>query len=325
MVANRWIVANRTDSELGDRTDQRNADGGGDGRTSLTFQATDSGSAQTATVNLTLTIAGQLAITTTSLANGQVGTFYSQTLAAIGGTGSITWAQTGGTLPAGLSLNPATGQISGTPTLAVAGASLTFQATDSASQTATVTLSLTITAPLVITTTSLSGGQLGVVYSQTLAATGGTGAHTWAQTAGTLPLGLTLNPATGQISGTPTVAVTNTPLTFQATDSGSPAQIATVNLTLTISSAPLAVTTTSLPTGHAGTPYSATLGATGGVGPYNWALIGGRMSNGLTLNSAGQITGTPFTTVTGSTLTFRVTDSGSPAQSVTVTLTLTVN
>ncbi len=295
---------------------------------SLTFQTTDSGSpAQTATVNLTLTIAGSLAITTSSLPNGQTGSFYSQTLNATGGTGPLTWALISGTLPTGISLNPTIGQISGTPTATATNAPLTFRVTDSGSpaQTKTVNLTLTVIAPLVITTTTLPGGQLGAFYSQTLAATGGTGSRTWLQTAGALPNGLTLNPATGQISGTPTVGVTNTPLTFQVLDSGSPAQVATVNLTLTIASAPLSITTTSLPTGHLNTAYNATLAATGGVGPYTWTLIGGRMANGLSLSPSGQITGTPIGTVTGSALTFRVTDSGSSPQSATVTLSLTIN
>ena len=78
--------------------------------------------------------------------------------------------------------------------------------TDSASpaQTATASLTLTIAPqPLTITTTSLTGGQVGVAYSQTLAATGGTGAYTWQLTSGTLPSGLGLNAASGLISGTP--------------------------------------------------------------------------------------------------------------------------
>jgi hypothetical protein len=296
--------------------------------TPLTFQTTDSGTpAQIATVNLTLTITGPLMITTTSLPSGLTGSLYSQTLIAIGGTGAHTWSLISGSLPAGLLLNPVTGLVSGTPTATVTNAPLTFQATDSGApaQTATANLTLTIIAPLVITTTSLPGGQLGSAYSQTLAATGGTGAHTWALIAGALPGGLTLNSVTGQISGTPTVAVINTPLTFQTTDSGAPAQVTTVNLTLSISAAPLAVTTTSLPNGQVNVPYSFTLGATGGVGPYHWALDGGRMVNGLDLNPNGQITGTPLGAVTGNTLTFRVTDSGSPTQTVTVNLSLTVN
>jgi len=47
-----------------------------------------------------------------------------------------------------------------------------------------------------------------------------------------------LNAATGAISGTPTVSVSNVPLTFQAKDSSNPAQSKTVNLTLTIGPAP---------------------------------------------------------------------------------------
>jgi hypothetical protein len=54
----------------------------------LTFIVTDSGNpAQNKSVSLTLTIApATLAITTTSLPNGQVGTAYSATLAVTGGT-----------------------------------------------------------------------------------------------------------------------------------------------------------------------------------------------------------------------------------------------
>ena len=176
---------------------------------SLTFQVTDTSlPPQTVTKVLTLTITAPLLITTTSLPNGQVGAPYSQTLFATGGAGSHTWALTAGTLPAGLSLNTATGLISGTPTETATSTPLTFQTTDSGSpaQTATANLTLTVTPSLVILTTSLPSGQVGVVYSQTLLATGGVGAHTWALTTGTLPTGLNLNATTGQISGTPLVA-----------------------------------------------------------------------------------------------------------------------
>jgi hypothetical protein len=55
-------------------------------------------------------------ITTTSLPTAQVGTAYSTTLAAIGGTTPYTWGVTSGSLPAGLSLGAQSGVISGTPT-----------------------------------------------------------------------------------------------------------------------------------------------------------------------------------------------------------------
>src|SRR5215469_10640595 len=87
---------------------------------------------------------------------------------------------------------------------------------------------------LTITTTSLPSGQIHVAYSATLAATGGTTPFTWSLTSGTLPAGLSLNSSTGTISGTPTVSVITTPLTFQVQDSSSPQQTKTVNLALTI-------------------------------------------------------------------------------------------
>ena len=75
---------------------------------------------------------------------------------------------------------------------------------------ARVTLEITILSPLEITTRSpISNGTVGAVYSQTLAAAGGEGSYTWTLANGsTLPAGLMLNAATGEISGTPTAAGT---------------------------------------------------------------------------------------------------------------------
>jgi len=92
--------------------------------------------------------------------------------------------------------------------------------------------------PLGITTSALPDGQVGVAYSTTLVATGGSPPLGWSTTSGALPAGMMLNASTGAISGTPTVSVTSSPLTFQVKDSGSPAQSKTVDLTLTIAPAP---------------------------------------------------------------------------------------
>lgn len=178
-----------------------------------------------------------LAISTRSLPSGQVGAAYNTTLAATGGTIPLSWTTTSGSLPAGLMLNTSTGAITGTPMATVNNLGLTFQVNDSGSpiQSKTVNLTLTIApATLSISTTSLPGGQVGVAYSATLVAAGGTSPYNWSLTGGTLPANLLLNAATGTISGTPTAPVTNTPLTFQVKDSGSPAQSKTVNLSLTI-------------------------------------------------------------------------------------------
>ena len=275
-----------------------------------------------------VSVTSALGILTTSLPSGTVNTPYSQTLRASGGSGAYTWQLTSGTLPAGLTLNASTGLISGTPTAAVNATPLTFKVTDSSSpvQTASVSLNLTI-APtaLSITTTSLASGAVGVAYSQSLAATGGTQPYHWQLTFGTLPAGLSLNATTGLISGTPTAPASATPLTFQVTDSGSPALSANASLNLTIAPTTLTIGTTSLANGTIGIAYSQTLAATGGTGAYTWALTSGTLPAGLTLNaSTGLISGTPTAIASATPLTFKVTDSGSPVQTATVNLTLSV-
>jgi len=88
------------------------------------------------------TLQSPLTVSTTSLADGSVGTAYSQTLTATGGTAPYTWAVASGALPAGLNLSAA-GVISGTPT-AAGIASLTVRVTDSATPAATATQALTL-------------------------------------------------------------------------------------------------------------------------------------------------------------------------------------
>jgi hypothetical protein len=297
----------------------------------LTIRVSDSSTvAQSFVVTLTLTVvdAATITITPASLSNGTVGTAYSATLVATGGTAPYTWSLTSGTLPAGLSLNTSTGAITGTPTLAINATPLTFKVVDASNPVLTQTASLTLTivpAALVVTTTSLPNGQVGAAYSATLAATGGTTPYTWSLTRGTLPAGLALNAATGAITGTPTTAVNATPLTFTITDSGTPVKTQTANLTLTIVPATLAISTTTLPNGQVGVAYSATLTATGGTVPYGWSITAGALPAGLALNAAtGAVTGTPTITVNATPLTFKVVDAGNPAQTKSVNLALTI-
>lgn len=219
------------------------------GTTDFTLQVTDSeGIPVTSTAHLTLTITSSaLAVTTTSLSSGAVGSAYSQSMSATGGVTPYTWSVVSGTLPAGISLDAGTGILSGTPSQA-GTANLVIQVADSAGTKATATLSLTVASVSlpVITTTSLPSGIVGTAYSQTLAASGGTAPYTWSISSGDLPAGLSLASATGVLSGTPTSAETSN-FTVKAVDSESSPASATAVLNLLINpvaTAPLAPTVT---------------------------------------------------------------------------------
>jgi len=307
------------------------------GNSSVTFQISDAAKMSASkAVAVIVNAPPALAITTASLPAGTTGAAYSQTLQASGGVPSYTWAVTTGSLPAGLSLNSVTGTISGTPSGTVTGTTnFTVTATDSQTPThATISASLSITVsapPLSVTTASLAAGTIGNAYAnQTLQATGGISPYKWSVTAGSLPLGLSLNALTGVISGTPTGTFVGTVnFTVTATDSETPtAKTASANMSIAISVAPLSVTSTSssLAVGVVSSVYAgATLRATGGITPYSWAVTTGSLPAGLTLSAAGAISGTPTAAGT-SNFTVTVTDSETPtAKTATANLSIVVD
>ena len=219
MGTRRWITTQPgLDIEYGQRSDfrpcrQRRA------TSNFTVQVTDSTppTPQTATKPLQLIIGAApptLTIITpagNSLPSGSVGSAYNTSLDAAGGTGAQSWSIRSGTLPNGLSLNPSTGAITGTPQVGSNGTtSLTVRVQDSGTpqQSAKKLLSITIglPAPPNITTTSLPAGTFNVAYNQTISVTGGIGTLVWGVTSGALPPGLNLNPSNGDISGTPTTS-----------------------------------------------------------------------------------------------------------------------
>ena len=226
-----------------------------------------------------------------------------------------TWSVSGPALPDGLSIDASSGAITGTPTLNGAF-NFTVQVADSQGTPATDTQALSITvsaAPLDITTTTLADGTVGAAYSQTVAATGGVIPYAWSVTGGALPDGLALNASTGEVSGTPT-AYGAFNFTVAVADSQSTPATDTQALSITIAPATLEITTTTLPDGTMGSPYSQAVLVTGGATPYTWSVAGGALPGGLSLSgSTGLIAGTPVVTGTFN-LTVQVRDSqGTPA------------
>jgi len=289
------------------------------GMASFTATVKD-GDTATASAAFTMTIDPALMITSTSpLPPATVGANYSVTLTATGGSGVYTWSITTGALPAGLTLNASTGQITGQPT-ASGMASFTATVKDTAGASASAPFTFTINPALMITTTSpLPQATVGTNYSVTLTATGGSGIYTWSITTGSLPAGLTLNASTGQITGQPATSGT---ASFTATVKDTTGASASAPFTLTINP-PLTITTTSpLPQGTVGTNYSVTLTATGGSGAYTWSITSGTLPAGLSLaSSTGIISGTP-TIAVGASFTAQVTDSNSVTASQQFSLTV---
>jgi len=296
-----------------------------------------------------------LRITTKTLPNAMVGTAYAQTLAATGGTPPYTWAIQAGGLPDLLTLNPATGQITGMPTASGSWVfSYPFQAyikvTDSASSTAFASLSMKVVpapntycsltvvngsgsgffltgATVSITAKAAPAGQLFLgwtgatvanplspstslvmpganvtvtatygtapppVANYALTVVNGTGSGSYAAnatvaiTANAAPAGQAFKSWTGATVANPLAAATTLVM---------PAAPATVTATYAPLVQPLAITKMTLPNAVVGTPYSQTLVATGGQPPYTWAIQAGGLPDLLTLNPAtGQITGMP--------------------------------
>lgn len=155
------------------------------------------------------------------------------------------------------------------------------------------------TAP-VITVASLPAGVTGASYYAMLLASGGNGTRTWTQTAGTLPPGLSLS-ATGVISGNPTTVGSYT-FTVQVSDGDAntaPEDADAAEFTIDVTEPPNhvpVITTTVIPAALPNAAYTFALQGTGGDGALEWSLDSGALPDGMTLSSAGVISGTPAAT-----------------------------
>jgi large repetitive protein len=218
-------------------------------------------------------------------------------LSASGGNGQYTWSLISGTLPPGISLRadtpPSFASNIGAGLIGVATTPGSYRFTlqvSSGGQTASATFTMRIADLIIQDDYSPPSAFLNQSYSYKFTALhvdGSLAPITWSSS-GILPPGLSLS-ADGTLSGTPTQSgfYNFGIITTDGTD--------TVSRSYGISIYAVDITTPAvLPNAIAGQPYSVTLAATGGTGPYTFTWnYGSSGPFGLILSSSGTISGTP--------------------------------
>ena len=220
-------------------------------------------------------------------------------------------------LPAGLSIGPLTGLISGIPP-GSGGFGGVVNVTDSSTpgvRTAATDLGGTINfSPLSVSCGTVTNPILGQIYTLACTGTGGVMPFTWSATG--LPKGLSINPTTGVIGGTPT-DTSGFSATISAVDSSIPRpQMQSTKITGSVVLPPLTINCGTAGKLSQGQFYALECLASGGTKPYQWSA--GGLPTGIAINAtSGLISGTP--TVAGTfSATITVTDNTGQSQSASI-------
>lgn len=236
---------------------------------------------------------------------------FTYTMQATGGTGALTWSLDAPSAP-WLTIEPATGKLSGSPS-SEGSFSLTVSVHDSAAvqQSLVISMPLFVNGPPTLSASAVPQGTRGLPYFWTLWVASGKGPFSMTLTG--VPDGLTGSCQNSgcTIQGTPTVAGTYS-LKVHVEDSFSPPQTLDTTLPFTIDTK-LAFSSTALPQGVFGRPYSGTVNVVNGVAPLKFSQTS--MPHGLGLNGdTGEITGVPDGDSGSAYIT--VVDSSTPPQAI---------
>ena len=269
------------------------------------------------------------ALTTVALLTGRLITPVTP-ITATGGTAPYTYSTTPA-LPAGLSINSSTGQITGTPTQTAASRTQTVRITDAASMSVTSTFTLSVTAPTALTATVAVATKklmVGKVAASFIPVTsrGGYGSNVFTILPA-LPNGLSLNAATGAITGTATASIPATSHTITVTDLNG----GTVSASFSLQVSPALVATATIPATTilhvaarpAITPFTPVTASGSAYTAYRYA-ISPALPSGMAFNTTtGAITGsTPAAASALKTYTVTVTDASAFTATATFTLTI---
>lgn len=273
---------------------------------------------------VTACVGPPLILVPTELPTAVEGQRYSQSLDTADGDADR-WEVSDGSLPSGLTLDDETGVLSGRPTTSGTQTyTFTISAMDNdiPSRSGEQTYSLRVIEELKLSA-SYDEGRVGESYDDTPTISGGV--EPYEVQVSNLIGGLAFSATTGRIYGTPLQVYDGRELTITVTDSGNPQQTVSRIATLVIHPVGVQITTESLANAAIGKAYSASTATTGGLAPFNWAVVDGVLPRGLRLDEEdGVISGTPTQQAQTETFTIQVTDADSLESSDTQELTIVV-
>ena len=289
---------------------------------SVTVTATDS-EALAANASFTWTVTNTVTVANpgaeSNLSGTAISTLHDSATDSSSTATIASWSATG--LPAGLSISPSSGAITGTPTTACT-CSVTVKATDGAGFTGTASFSWTISNTVSVTNPGNQANVSGSAITPVMVtATDSSSGATLTYSATGLPVGLSISPGSGSITGTPTTACSCS-VTVKATDNAGFAGSAPFAWTITNTVSETNPGNQSDVSGSAITPVSAAATDTSSAATLSYS-DGGTLPPGLSVgSSSGSITGTP-TTAGAYSVTITATDNAGFQATASFTWTIT--